>query len=334
MSNPVFPTEMPRIALLGIPVDRLNNADALDRIFELSTSPAPDRCRMLATLNVDFIVNALDFGPHRATPGLAEALREAALVTPDGMPLVLLSRLLGTRLPERVTGADLVPMIAQKAAKTGTKLYFLGGTPDATNQAAELLTTRNPGLQIVGIDTPFVKLDDSPENLANDAEICARINAAAPDLLLIAFGNPKQELWLARNAANLRIPAAIGIGGSFNFICGKVRRAPNWVRKTGLEWIYRIIQEPKRLWKRYAVGLMVFGGLSFIALTASLFSLPFRPFSRATGTVRGQELDCKGVLFCGNAFRMQYLQNHLQTRLTNANWLLRLQMAAHKLPSP
>lgn len=330
-----------RVALLGIPVDMLDTAEALERIFELISTPSTEGCRILATLNVDFIVNALSFGPHRCKPGLLEVLREATMVTPDGMPLVLLSRLLGCPLPERVTGADLVPLIAQKAADTGKKLYFLGGEPDATKEAAELLTARHPGLQIVGIDTPFVKLDHTEETIAQNIAICDKINAAAPDLLLIAFGNPKQELWLAANVARLNIPAAIGIGGSFNFLCGRVRRAPRWMQVSGLEWIYRIIQEPKRLWKRYLLGFFVFNALSALAISATALGVPLRPFSGNAvrrNTADSIELDCKGVFFAGNSFRMCFLdawlharRNQLELRTVNANWLLRLQMAAHRL---
>ncbi len=341
MSQSASQFDTARVALLGIPVDRLDTVGVLERIFDLISTPGKRPCRILATLNVDFIVNALSFGPHRCKPGLLEVLREAALVTPDGMPLVLLSRLLGCPLPERVAGADLVPMIAQRAAATGKKLYFLGGEPEASNRAAGLLTERYPGLQIVGVDTPFVKLDDTEETIAQNAAICDKINAAAPDLLLVAFGNPKQELWLAGNVARLNIPAAIGIGGSFNFLCGKVRRAPRWVQISGLEWIYRIIQEPKRLWKRYLLGFIVFNGLSALAISAAALGLLLRPFSghaiqRDTGDA--VELDCDGVLFAGNSFRMCFLdawlharRNHREFRTVHANGLLRLQMAAHRL---
>lgn len=341
MSQSASQSDTARVALLGIPVDRLDTVGVLERIFDLISTPGKRPCRILATLNVDFIVNALSFGPHRCKPGLLEVLREAALVTPDGMPLVLLSRLLGCPLPERVAGADLVPMIAQRAAATGKKLYFLGGEPEASNRAAGLLTERYPGLQIVGVDTPFVKLDDTEETIAQNAAICDKINAAAPDLLLVAFGNPKQELWLAGNATRLNIPAAIGIGGSFNFLCGKVRRAPRWVQISGLEWIYRIIQEPKRLWKRYLLGFIVFNGLSALAISASALGLLLRPFSghaiqRDTGDA--VELDCDGVLFAGNSFRMCFLdawlharRNHREFRTVHANGLLRLQMAAHRI---
>lgn len=168
-----------------------------------------------------------------------------------------------------MAGADLVPLLAERAARDGLRLYFLGGAPDQTRKAEAILLERFPGLRIVGIDTPFVSPDDTEESRRQDAEICARINAARPDLLLVAFGNPKQELWLGRNAAQLKAAAAIGIGGSFNFLSGSVRRAPRWMQRSGLEWVYRIVQEPARLWKRYGLGLLKFGWLAGWSAAAS-----------------------------------------------------------------
>ena len=115
-------------------------------------------------------------------------------------------------------------------------------------------------MKVVGVDPAFVKLDE------DQPEIVERINAAKPDMLFVALGNPKQELWMGRNAAKLDVGAMIGIGGTFNFLAGRVKRAPKWMQKCGLEWVYRIIQEPGRLWRRYAYGLVKFAWLSLRAL--------------------------------------------------------------------
>ena len=115
-------------------------------------------------------------------------------------------------------------------------------------------------MKVAGLDPAFVKLDEE------QPEIVERINAAKPDLLFVALGNPKQELWMGRNAARLDVPVMIGVGGTFNFITGRVKRAPRWVQRSGLEWIYRICQEPGRLWRRYAYGLVKFSWLSLRAL--------------------------------------------------------------------
>ena len=265
-SNPTVPEEKPRPVVLGMHFDAVTVPQALDRFFELAAMPpGPRGCRIAATVNVDFIVNT--YCATKSTPrnpALARVLRRAELVIADGMPLVWLSRLIGTPLPERVTGADLVPMIAERAARDHVKLYFLGGKEEYTRSAAEILTKRCPGLEIAGIDTPFVKLDD-PDAAELDREICRKINESGASILLIGFGNPKQEIWAERNRANLNCGIAVGIGGTFNFIAGAVKRAPDWMRHSGTEWIFRIIQEPGRLWKRYGFGLLVFNTLALFA---------------------------------------------------------------------
>lgn len=328
--------------LFGIPVARVATAEALDRIAELAGRPPAGRCRILVTLNVDFLVNALPVCFHRAVPGLLPVLRGADFVCADGMPVVLLSRLLGCPLPERVAGADLVPLLAERAARDGLRLYFLGGAPDQTRKAEAILLERFPGLRIVGIDTPFVSPDDTEESRRQDAEICARINAARPDLLLVAFGNPKQELWLGRNAAQLKAAAAIGIGGSFNFLSGSVRRAPRWMQRSGLEWVYRIVQEPARLWKRYGLGLLKFGWLAGWSAAASWIGAllpncrePVFAFREKENVV---EAECSGVHRLGNPERRTILAARLEAdrrrcplRFRNAGPLLRFQLRAHRL---
>ena len=266
---PHLPTKTEfRPVLLGIAFDALTLEQALDRLFELANRPLDETgCRLAATVNVDFIVNTyFPVKKQPRNPALARILRRADLVVPDGMPAVWLSRLLGTPLPERVTGADLVPRIAERAAKEKCKLYFLGGSEEAATRTAELLKERNPGLEI-DIDTPFVRLD-APDAAEKDAEICRRINASGAKILLVGFGNPKQELWLERNRRQLTCGVGIGVGGTFNFLAGKVKRAPEWMRKSGTEWIYRVIQEPGRLWKRYFIGLFLFNIMALRSICA------------------------------------------------------------------
>ena len=281
------PDRETRPVVLGMRFDALTVPQALDRFFELAAMPrGPRGCRIAATVNVDFIVNT--YCATKSTPRnppLANVLRRAEYVIADGMPLVWLSRLIGTPLPERVTGADMVPLIAERAARDHVKLYFLGGTEKYTRRAAEILTERYPGLEIVGIDSPFVKLD-APDAAELDREICRRINESGASVLLVGFGNPKQEIWVERNRANLNCGIAIGIGGTFNFIAGAVKRAPDWMRRSGTEWIFRIVQEPGRLWKRYGFGLLVFNTMAFFAFLN-------RPRKNGAGVVPG---DRPGVL--------------------------------------
>lgn len=160
--------------------------------------------------------------------------------------------------------------VGRRCAEEGLSVYVLGGDREAVEEAFRKLGVKSwelrvagvesGELRVAGVDDSFVKLDEQ------QPEIIERINAAKPDILFVALGNPKQELWIGRNLAKLDVGAVIGIGGTFNFIAGRVKRAPRWVQKSGLEWIYRIIQEPGRLWKRYAYGLVKFSWLSLLHL--------------------------------------------------------------------
>ena len=242
------------VSIFGIPVAKVTESEAIDWIVNAcKTRRGSERAAFIATLNVDFVSNAVRGWPFGGNDELWKYLKKADFVTADGMPIVLLSRLLRNRIPERVTGADMVPKICRRFAEEGMTVYILG-------QTGGMRSENLGGVKIAGIDESFVKFDE------DQPEVIERINAAKPDLLFVALGNPKQELWMGRNAAKLRVPAMIGVGGTFNFIAGKVKRAPRWMQKCGLEWIYRISQEPGRLWRRYAYGLVKFSWLSAIAM--------------------------------------------------------------------
>ena len=215
--------------------------------------------RYVGTANVDFLVQARQTKDWPAT-SLLQVLRTADLVTADGMPLVWLSRLLGCPISHRVAGADLVPHLADLCAERGYRLFLLGGEPAVARAAAEALERRNARLQIVGIATPQVQIDrtQNVEQNAVDEEIIEQIKQTKPDVLLISFGCPKQELWFARVYGRLPVPLSIGVGATFKFLAGMVQRAPFWMRKSGLEWIHRWMQEPQQLSRRYMRDLVVF----------------------------------------------------------------------------
>lgn len=250
--------------LFGISVSRLTEAEAVERVLALARERKGGRPAQIATLNVDFVANAVGGWPFRGDAELWGILKNADFVTADGMPIVLLSRLVGAPIPGRATGADMVPAICRRCAEEGLKVYVLGGDK-GTLDAAFAKMAAAPGAESVaavlaGYDPAFVNLaEDQPE-------IAARVNAAAPDILFVALGNPKQELWMSRNASRLNVGAMMGVGGTFNFIAGRVRRAPRWMQRAGLEWIYRICQEPGRLWRRYAYGLVKFSWLALLTL--------------------------------------------------------------------
>ena len=254
------------VRLFRIPVAKVTEPEAVERIVALAKQQAYDnklpegggkRAAFVATLNVDFVSNAVRGWPFGGNDELWGYLQGADLVTADGMPIVLLSKLLRDPLPARVTGADMVPAICRRCAEEGLSVYVLGGEREALEEAFAKL----PPVKVAGLDPAFVNLDE------DQPEIVARINAAKPDVLFVALGNPKQELWMGRNAAKLDASVMIGVGGTFNFIAGRVKRAPRWMQRCGLEWVYRVCQEPGRLWRRYAYGLVKFSWLALRMMT-------------------------------------------------------------------
>ncbi|QFU77167.1 WecB/TagA/CpsF family glycosyltransferase [Halioglobus maricola] len=249
---------------LGIPVDNLSLDQVVDRMMDWARCKE-GRARLVSTLNVDFLVNALGVGSGRARhPELLNVLRNSDLVTADGFPIVWLSRIMGKPLKERVCGSDLVPALAERAAQDGLSLFLLGGGEGVAARAADCLQQRYPGLAIAGTSAPYIHtagpgLKDSAHN---DQQLLAQINSSGADILLVGLGNPKQELWFNRNRRHLRVPVAIGVGGTFEFITGGVSRAPGWMQRMNIEWLYRITQDPVRLWRRYAEGLVKLALLS------------------------------------------------------------------------
>ncbi|MFK5894195.1 MAG: WecB/TagA/CpsF family glycosyltransferase [Pseudomonadota bacterium] len=255
---------LPKISqtmIFSIPIDNVTLNSAVQRILSMVKDYHLDqRARQVVTVNVDFLINALSWsinGPARH-PELLDILRNADLVTADGMPIVWLSHLLKSPLQERVTGADLVPALVKVASEKGHSIFFLGGKGDIGKQAAEILKSSYPKLTIAGVYSPFVFTKGSKmlTTQQQDNDIIRIINEAKPDILLIGFGNPKQELWFNRNRYKLKVPVSIGIGGTYEFIVGRVDRAPIWLQKMGFEWIYRIMQDPKKLYKRYIIGIV------------------------------------------------------------------------------
>lgn len=237
------------VALLGTPVDILNMDQTLARLEQFIQER---RFHQVATANTDFLVNAMH------DPELQYILRAADLVVPDGMPLVWASRGMGSPLPERVTGADLVPRLACLAAQKGYRIYMLGARPEVARMAKAKLQADYPGIQIVGCVSPpaasIIEMD-------GDA-LLADIERAAPDILLVAFGNPKQEKWIHMHRGRLQnVPVCIGIGGTFDFIAGEVPRAPSALQRAGFEWVHRLVHNPRYLWKRYGRDLVQGGPL-------------------------------------------------------------------------
>jgi N-acetylglucosaminyldiphosphoundecaprenol N-acetyl-beta-D-mannosaminyltransferase len=223
----------------SIAIDALGLNEALDVIEELV---ARGKGGMVFTPNVDHIVVAEDDATFRA------AYQDADLSLVDGTPLMWAARLLGSPLPEKVSGSDLVRPLAARAAMRGWRVYLLGGRPGVAAQAKEILERDYPGLRIVGTSCPLIDLS---MGIDEQQDVLDAIRAAKPDLLFLALGAPKQEIW-AHRIRNVVGPAVmLGIGASLDFVTGAARRSPQWMSAIGLEWLYRLAQEPDRLWRRY-----------------------------------------------------------------------------------
>jgi len=260
-SPDIFPEKAPPIALLGIPFDNVTLNEAARRIEAMIASRQPHH---VVTANVDFLVQA------RNDAELRRILINAHLVLCDGTPLVWASRLLGNPLPERVAGADLVPLLIRHAAKLNYRLFFLGGTSEVNERAVANVRAEHPGAIIAGhYSPPFRQWNEEDEK-----EIARRIRRAHPDLLFVAFGCPKAEKWIAQHYQDLGVPVTIGVGATIDFLAGDKRRAPRWMQRGGMEWLYRLAQEPQRLFRRYAKDLWHFGGA--LAEQLWLMRIPLR----------------------------------------------------------
>jgi N-acetylglucosaminyldiphosphoundecaprenol N-acetyl-beta-D-mannosaminyltransferase len=228
-----------RIRVGGLPIDHVTFAQALDSIAAMIASGEGGS---VFTPNVDHVVMAAHDERFRL------AYDAASLCLADGMPVLWAARLLGTPLPEKISGSDLVWPLLERAEREQWRVYILGGGPGVGEQAAQRLVARFPRIVIAGTDAPRIDMDAPAEARA---EVLTRVRASRPDLVLVALGAPKQELWIAESAADLRPAVLLGIGAAVDFIAGTARRAPRWVSTAGLEWLYRLAQEPRRLWKRY-----------------------------------------------------------------------------------
>jgi N-acetylglucosaminyldiphosphoundecaprenol N-acetyl-beta-D-mannosaminyltransferase len=244
------------VAILGVAINNLTMQEVLTAV---QAQIAEGGFHQIATANVDFLINSVH------DEELRETLVRCDIVLADGMPLVWASRLLGTRLKERVAGADLVPQLASLSAKRGYRLFLLGASEESSAGTANWMQANFPGICIAGRYSP----NHEPLEEMDHEDILSRIEEAKPDFLLVAFGSPKQEKWIAMHRHRLRVPVCIGVGGSFDFLSGRVSRAPLWMQRNALEWLYRTIQEPSRLAKRYAsnfVGLLRYLPAQIVAM--------------------------------------------------------------------
>jgi N-acetylglucosaminyldiphosphoundecaprenol N-acetyl-beta-D-mannosaminyltransferase len=218
------------VNILGVPVHAVTMRETLDWI---AAAIVAGEARQICTANPEFVMRAQRDAAFRAV------LQAADLVLPDGIGLLWAARRLGGALPERVAGSDLIYHVAERAAERGWRLYLLGAADGVAARAAARLETRYPGLAVAGTHAGSPRAQDEPAQVA-------LIRAARPDVLLVAYGAPQQDLWIARNRERLGVPVSIGVGGAFDFVAGVARRAPAWVQRLGLEWLHRLARQPWR----------------------------------------------------------------------------------------
>lgn len=219
--------------ILGVRVDDVTYEEAVTEIDRFVQERIPHQ---IVTVNPEFTVAA------RRDAEFCHIINNAALSLPDGVGLLWASRLLGHPLRDRVTGVDLLQRLADLASQRGYAIFLLGAAPGVAAEAARRLAERFPGLAIAGTYA------GSPDP-AEEHEIIDIVRSAAPDMLFVAYGAPKQDKWIARNLNRLGAPIAMGVGGAFDFVSGRARRAPMWMRRAGLEWLHRLYREPWR-WRR------------------------------------------------------------------------------------
>ncbi|WP_413934488.1 WecB/TagA/CpsF family glycosyltransferase [Nitrospira sp. BLG_1] len=234
--------KLPRIEILGVPVDCVTMGEAVDLAESMVKDQQP---RAILAVNPEKIVRA------QQDRSLLAQLRNAALVIPDGIGVVFAARLLRGRCTERVPGSELMPLLCQRAATKGYTVFLFGASHEVVSRTAEVLQQWFAGLKIVGAQHGYVKEDEMPV-------IISKINSVQPDLLFVALGSPKQEMWITRYLPELRVGVCQGVGGTFDVIAGRVKRAPVVFRAIHLEWFYRLISEPSRIGRQVALPLFVY----------------------------------------------------------------------------
>lgn len=236
VSAPLTRTHGPNqrtVVLLGVRVDALSIEETVEAVRAMVRSGVPHQ---------HVGVNAALLVESERDPELRNVINGCDLVSADGMSAVWAGRLCGRPLPERVAGVDLFQRLVEVAHRDESSVYFLGATDDVVERVATVFSERHPGLRIAGYHNGYWR---------DDTEVVDAVRAARPDYLFLAIPSPRKELWLSRNLERLGVPFVMGVGGSFDVVAGKVRRAPLWVQNVGFEWAWRLGQEPRRMWRRY-----------------------------------------------------------------------------------
>ena len=237
---------MDSVKIAGIKIDNVTMEESIRFIDQCIRKKSSVH---IVTPNVDHIVRL------QRDKEFQEIYKKADLVLADGMPLLWAAKFLGMPFKEKISGSDLFPKLCQNAADQGHRLFLLGGRSGAVEKCSEILKENYPNIHISGVYSPaFGFENDECEN----EKIIKLIKKSNPDILCVGLGSPKQEKWIYRHRNDLNVPVAIGIGITFEYTAGIVKRAPTWMQQNGLEWLWRLLMEPSRLWKRYLVDDLPF----------------------------------------------------------------------------
>ena len=231
--------------VLGCPISKLTLDQAVEELEHYIEAGQP---RYISVVNVAKIVKM------QSDKALDESVKSASLIGADGVPLVWASRLLGDPLPGRVNGTDLMYRLLEKAAEKSYRVFFFGAREEILQNVLSRVRKDYPGAQIAGWRNGYFTPED-------ESEIVKQIRDSRADILFIAFGTPKKEIWVGKYLQAMNVPVVHGVGGSFDVFAGLIPRAPVWMQKWGLEWLFRLLQEPGRMWKRYLVTNSVFVAL-------------------------------------------------------------------------
>lgn len=232
---------MSRMKFMNTEIDNLTMQEVLQAVDHLIQE---NKSAYVVTPNVDHIVQL------ETNKELQDAYANASLILTDGKPLLWIARWYGTPIKEKISGSDLFPLLCDMAAKKGYKMFFLGAKEGVSAKAAENLANRYKGLQVVGTYSPPFGFESNKEEMD---KIKSMIKKLKPEILIVGLGCPKQEKFMYHYCKELGVPISFGLGASFDFEAGNIKRAPRWMSNHGLEWLFRIIQDPKRMAKRYLV---------------------------------------------------------------------------------
>ncbi|TKJ39025.1 glycosyltransferase [candidate division LCP-89 bacterium B3_LCP] len=249
--------DIAKASYLKVRVDKVSLDDTLDHCEEFIHTRVPHQ---IVVVNVAKLVKA------RRDPFLKQIINESDLVGADGVPLVWISKLLGNPIPGRVNGTDLMEQLVKRAAEKGHSIFFLGAKAEVVQKVVKIFTEKYPDLKVAGYRDGYFRHEE-------EDQVVDEIRSSNADIIFLAFGSPKKEIFVKKYLYRMNVPVVHGVGGSFDVVAGVTKRAPAWMQNCGMEWFYRFLQEPRRMWKRYLVTNVRFVGM----LTVELFRRTLNP---------------------------------------------------------